>query len=123
MLTTWKRGREIVTQRREREEVASTVSSSTDCVSASLRRCAAVLARIARRSPPRWAMRVVQARVHDENVVVPLKSEPRSLTYHPPTALVIDELGYTDDKITHATARFGYMDQPDVPAVVRQLET
>ena len=36
---------------------------------------------------------------------------------------MIDDLGYTDDKITHATARFGYMDQPNVPAVLRQLET
>jgi KUP system potassium uptake protein len=36
--------------------------------------------------------------------------------------LVIDDLGYTDDGITHATARFGYMDQPNVPAIVRQIE-
>jgi hypothetical protein len=35
---------------------------------------------------------------------------------------VIDDLGHTDDGITHATARFGYMDQPNVPAIVRQIE-
>ena len=35
--------------------------------------------------------------------------------------LVIDDLGYTDDRKTHASARFGYMDQPNVPAVLRQL--
>ncbi|MGZ4182489.1 MAG: KUP/HAK/KT family potassium transporter, partial [Solirubrobacteraceae bacterium] len=35
--------------------------------------------------------------------------------------LVLDDLGYTDDGITHATARFGYMDQPNVPAVLRQI--
>ena len=37
--------------------------------------------------------------------------------------LVIDDLGYRDDGITHVTARFGYMDVPDVPEVVRLLET
>ena len=36
--------------------------------------------------------------------------------------LVIDDLGYTDDAITHAGARFGYMDEPNVPAVLRLLE-
>jgi len=36
---------------------------------------------------------------------------------------VIDDLGYTDDGITYVTARFGYMDAPDVPEVVRLLET
>ena len=30
--------------------------------------------------------------------------------------LAIDDLGYTDDGITHVTARFGYMDEPNVPA-------
>ena len=29
--------------------------------------------------------------------------------------LVIDDLGYTDDGITHVSARFGYMDEPNVP--------
>ena len=29
--------------------------------------------------------------------------------------LLIDDLGYTDDGITHVTARFGYMDASDVP--------
>ena len=36
--------------------------------------------------------------------------------------IVIDDLGYSDDGITHASARFGYMDQPNVPAVMRQLQ-
>jgi KUP system potassium uptake protein len=37
--------------------------------------------------------------------------------------LVIDELGYTDDGILHASARFGYMDDPNVPGVLRLLQT
>jgi KUP system potassium uptake protein len=35
---------------------------------------------------------------------------------------VIDELGYRDDGITHATARFGYMDRTNVPRVLRRIE-
>jgi K+ transporter len=43
---------------------------------------------------------------------------------HVPAAdrVVIDDLGYTDDGITHASARLGYMDQPNVPEVLRQIE-
>jgi KUP system potassium uptake protein len=33
--------------------------------------------------------------------------------------LVVDDLGHRDDGITHVTARFGYMDEPDVPGSCR----
>jgi KUP system potassium uptake protein len=32
--------------------------------------------------------------------------------------LRVDDLGYKDDGIEHVTARFGYMDSPDVPALL-----
>jgi KUP system potassium uptake protein len=42
----------------------------------------------------------------------------------PTTArLVIDDLGYTDDGITHISATFGYMEVPNVPDVLRLAET
>ena len=31
----------------------------------------------------------------------------------------MDDLAYTDDDITHVTASFGYMEDPDVPTVLR----
>ena len=39
---------------------------------------------------------------------------------HSPAAerLTVDDLGYKDDQITHVTARFGYMDQQNVPALL-----
>ena len=39
---------------------------------------------------------------------------------HVPAAerITIDDLGYKDDGITHVTARFGYMDEPNVPALL-----
>jgi KUP system potassium uptake protein len=36
--------------------------------------------------------------------------------------LVVDDLGYKDDGITHVEARFGFMDEADVPAVLRLIE-
>ncbi len=37
----------------------------------------------------------------------------------PDKRLVIDDLGYRDDGITHITAHFGFQDSPDVPAALR----
>jgi KUP system potassium uptake protein len=59
----------------------------------------------------------------NEHVVI-LSIETRSVPrVAPEDRLVVDDLGYTDDGITHATAHFGYMDQPTVPAVLRLLES
>ena len=33
--------------------------------------------------------------------------------------MTVDDLGYTDDGITHVTARFGFQDDLDVPATLR----
>jgi KUP system potassium uptake protein len=37
----------------------------------------------------------------------------------PSERLEIDDLGYRDDGILHITARFGFQDETDVPALVR----
>ena len=34
----------------------------------------------------------------------------------------VDDLGYAGDGIIHVSARYGYMDSPDVPAALRLLE-
>ena len=34
----------------------------------------------------------------------------------------LDELGYTGDGIVHVSARFGYMETPDVPRALRLLD-
>jgi KUP system potassium uptake protein len=38
----------------------------------------------------------------------------------PSQRLSVDDLGYRDDGITHVTARFGYMEKPDVPLAIRR---
>jgi KUP system potassium uptake protein len=126
VLTTWQRGREIVTQRREREE--GPLRAFIDGLHerkppvARVPGTAVFLNRSKITAP--LAMRACVEHVHalNENVVI-LSLETLSVPHVPPAdRLVIDDLGYTDDKITHASARFGYMDQPNVPAVLRQLE-
>jgi KUP system potassium uptake protein len=37
--------------------------------------------------------------------------------------LVVDDLGYADDGITHVTAKYGYMETPDVPATLAMLDS
>jgi KUP system potassium uptake protein len=71
------------------------------------------------------AMRASVKHLHalNEHVVI-LSIETQEIPHVPPAErIVIDDLGYTDDGITHATARFGYMDQPNVPAVMRLIES
>jgi KUP system potassium uptake protein len=59
--------------------------------------------------------------LHEHVVIVSIETLP--VPYVPVgERLAIDELGYSDDAITHVSARFGYMDDPNVPGVLRQLE-
>ena len=126
ILTTWQRGRELVTQRREREEG----SLRTFIDDLHVRRypvqrvpgSAVFLNRMNVTAP--LAMRASVSHLHalSEHVVI-LTIETQPVPHVPPAErLVIDDLGYADDGITHVTARFGYMDQPNVPDVLRMIE-
>jgi KUP system potassium uptake protein len=54
-----------------------------------------------------------------ESVVI-LSIESLKVPHHPPgDRCMIDDLGYADDGISHVTARFGFQDQPNVPATLR----
>jgi len=124
VLTTWQRGRALVTARRERDE-------------GSLR---AFVDQLHRRRPPLQrvpgtavflnrgksttplAMRANVEHnhiLHEHVVILSIETKP---VPHVATAdrLAIDDLGYADDGITHVSARFGYMDAPNVPEVLRQ---
>jgi len=68
-------------------------------------------------------MRAVAERLHTlpESVVI-LTVETAQVPYVPlDQRLTVDDLGYTDDGILHATATFGYMDDSDVPAAPARL--
>ena len=126
ILTTWQRGREIVTRRREQAEgplrrfVDDLHTSKPPVVR--VPGTAVFLNRNKVTAP--LAMRASVRHLHalNEHVVI-LSIETQDVPHVPPAErIVIDDLGYTDDGITHATARFGYMDQPNVPAVMRLIE-
>jgi KUP system potassium uptake protein len=55
--------------------------------------------------------------LHEHVLIVSMEMKP---VPHVPDAdrLELDDLGYADDQIVHVTARFGYMDHLNVPALV-----
>ena len=60
--------------------------------------------------------------LHEQVVILTVHTRP--VPYIAETDRVeVDDLGHADDGITHVAARFGYMQQPDVPAVLRLAET
>jgi KUP system potassium uptake protein len=126
VFVTWQRGRELVTLQRERLE--GPLRKFID----ELRTRKPPVARVAgtgvflnrRKLTAPLAMRACVEHLqtlHEHVVILTIETLPVPRV---PAAerLLVDDLGYTDDAITHATARFGYMDQPDVPAVLRLLE-
>jgi KUP system potassium uptake protein len=123
VLTTWQRGRELVTARREREE--GSLRAFVDELHA--RRLpvqrvpgtAVFLNRNQTTTPLAMRANVEHNRILHEHVVI-LSIETLPMPHVPPAdRLVIDDLGYADDGISHVTARFGYMDRPDVPSALR----
>jgi KUP system potassium uptake protein len=125
VLTTWQRGRGVVTREREQEE--GSLREFIDRIYAleppllRVPGTAVFLNRGKETAPLAMRANVEHNRVLHEHVVI-LALETRPVPRVPESErLVIDDLGYTDDGITHATARFGYMDEPDVPRVVSML--
>jgi KUP system potassium uptake protein len=125
ILTTWQRGRGLVTARRQREEgplrdFIDGLHANTPAV-ARVPGTAVFLNRTMETAP--LAMRAAVDHLHalHEHVVI-LSIETLPAPHVPDDKrLVVDDLGYSDDGITHAVARFGYMDEPHVPAVLRLL--
>ncbi|WP_326835437.1 KUP/HAK/KT family potassium transporter [Amycolatopsis rhabdoformis] len=118
VMSTWQRGRQIVTAERNREEgslrefVGKLRSGETP-----VRRVpgtAVFLNRGADSAPLALRANVEHNHVcHEHVVIMSLETEPVPRI---PDAerISVDSLGYADDGITHVTARFGYMETPDV---------
>ena len=126
VLTTWQRGRAIVTARREQAE--GPLRAFVD----DLPRHTPPVTRVAgtavfmnrNKVTAPLAMRASVDHLHALSEHVVLLTIETLTVSHVASAdrIVIDDLGYRDDGITHASARFGYMDRPNVPAVMRQLQ-
>ncbi len=119
VLTTWQRGRELVTRQREHDE--GPLRAFVDELHAKkppLQRVpgtAVFLNRGKTTTPLAMRANVEHNHIlHRHVLILTLETKP---VPHVPVArrLAIDDLGYRDDGITHVTARFGYMDTPNVP--------
>ncbi|MEV0073229.1 KUP/HAK/KT family potassium transporter [Amycolatopsis sp. NPDC050768] len=118
VMTTWQRGRQIVTAERNRHEGSlrefvdklRNGESPTQTVPGT----AVFLNRGNDSAPLAMRANVEHNHVRHEHVVImSLETEPVPRI---PDAerISVDDLGYADDGITHVTARFGYMETPDV---------
>ena len=123
VLITWQRGRALVTKLRERDE--GSLRAFVDELHGRrpplvrVAGTAVFLNRGKRTTPLAMRANVEHNHVLHEHVVI-LSIETLPVP-HVATAdrLAIDDLGYADDGIAHVSARFGYMDEPNVPAVLR----
>ncbi len=126
IMTTWQRGRQIVTERRERLEgslqtFVEFIRSGTPATTR-IPGTAVFLNRGKETAPLAMRANVEHNHVLQEHVVIvsietlPTPRVPLS------DRIVVDDLGYGDDGIMHVTARFGYLDTPDVPAALDSLD-
>jgi len=122
VLITWQRGRAMVTRQRERDEgpLRAFVDDLHARSPAVLRvpGTAVFLNRGKTTTPLAMRANVEHNHILHEHVVI-LSIETKPVPYIPDSdRVVLDELGYTDDGITHVSAHFGYMDEPNVPQVL-----
>jgi KUP system potassium uptake protein len=123
VLTTWQRGRALVTKRREHDEGSlRTFVNELHSRRPPLQRVpgtAVFLNRGKTTTPLAMRANVEHNHILHEHVVI-LTIETLPVPHVAPAdRLAIDDLGYADDGITHVEARFGYMDDPNVPGVLR----
>jgi KUP system potassium uptake protein len=122
VMVTWQKGRVIVTEERERTE--GSLRTFVDelherrpplhCVSGT----AVFLNREKTTMPLAMRANVERKQILHEHVVI-LSIETLPVPHVPDAdVVVVDDLGYADDGITHITARFGYLQEPDVPRVL-----
>jgi KUP system potassium uptake protein len=125
VLTTWQKGRALVTRRREHDE--GSLRAFVDRLhelEPPLRRVpgtAVFLNRGKATTPLAMRANVEHNHIlHEHVVILAIETIP---VPHVATSerLVIDDLGFRDDGITHVAARFGYMDEPNVPDVVELI--
>jgi KUP system potassium uptake protein len=122
LLTTWQRGRELVSARREHDEgPLRGFVEELHAMDPPLQRVpgtAIFLNRGKTTTPLAMRANVEHNHIlHQHVLILSIETRPR-----PHVAidkrLTIDDLGHRDDGITYATARFGYMDTPNVPALI-----
>ena len=122
VLTTWQKGRALVTRLREQDEgpLQEFVKQLHDRKPPLYRvsGTAIFLNRGKVTAPLALRANVEHNEVLHEHVLI-LAIETVPVPHVPPAMRIdVDDLGYKDDRIIHVSARFGYMDTPNVPALL-----
>jgi KUP system potassium uptake protein len=126
LMTTWNRGREIVTTNRTRDEglLRAFVTELRDREPPILRVPGTAVFLNASKETTPLAMRAnVETNhvLHERTVIVSVV--PVDVPHIARRERVdVDDLGYRDDNIVHVNARFGFQDDPDIPDVLRLAE-
>jgi KUP system potassium uptake protein len=126
IMTTWQRGRAVVTAERERTEgpLQEFIDQlrAGELTARTVPGTAIFLNRGSQTAPLALRANVEHNQVrHEHVVIVSIETEPAPRVAQDQRA-VVDDLGYGDDGITHVTAKFGYMETPDVPAALATLD-
>ena len=130
IFTTWQRGRELVTQKRDREEGSlQEFVGQLHAMKPPLPRVpgtAIFLNRGKTTAPLALRANVEHNEIlHEKVIILAVETTPAP---HVPEAerLQVDDLGFRDDGIVHVNARYGYMDPTHIPALlplIRQADT
>jgi KUP system potassium uptake protein len=126
VMTTWERGRHIVTQAREKAEgpLREFVDGLTDCEPplARVPGTAVFLNRGKETAPLAMRANVEHNHSRHQHVVI-LSIETEPVPRVPDDErMAVDALGFHQDGIVHVTARFGYMEASNVPDALRLLD-
>ncbi len=126
VMSTWQRGRELVTLAREKAEgpMKQFIDEVTHCDPPLVRipGTAVFLNRGTETAPLAMRANVEHNRVlHEHVVIMSLETVPVPRIPDSERAQ-IDDLGYAKDGIFHVNARFGYMETPNVPRTLHLLD-
>ena len=126
VMTTWQRGREVVTHAREEMEgpLREFVDGLQDREPPLIRiHGTAVFLNRGKETAP-LAMRANVEHndvLHEHAIVLAIQTVPVPRVLESERTEV-DPLGYSKDGIVHVTAKFGYMERPNIPNVLRRLD-
>lgn len=126
ILTTWQRGRVVVTEVRDRiegslREFVRGIAEHRQELPR-IPGTAIFLSRGGRKTPLSMKANVNHNHVLHEHVIIVSIDTPPVPRVPDSERIVVDDLGFRDDGIYFVSARYGYMERPDVPAALALVE-
>jgi KUP system potassium uptake protein len=122
IMTTWQKGRELVTRLRQRDEgPLQSFIDQLHAIRPPIQRVpgtAVFLNRGKATAPLAMRANVEHNHVLHKHVLILAIETTNAPHVLAAERITVDDLGYADDRITHVTARFGYMDPQNVPALL-----